>query len=86
MVKTLPMVSSSRSTVTTNSWAQFKQARQSGKPRLIHSLDAWAEYNLNDQAPGDAVWFEVAGESREAYRRGWIEGRDWNEERRGHDK
>lgn len=53
---------------------------------LIHSLDAWAEYGLNDRAPGDAVWFEVSSESREVYRRGWIEGRGWDEERRGHDK
>ena len=53
---------------------------------LIHSLDAWAEYGLNDRAPGDAVWFEVSSESREVYRRGWIEGREWDEERRGHDK
>lgn len=53
---------------------------------LIHSLDAWAAYSLNDRAPGDAVWFEVSSESREVYRRGWIEERGWDEERRGHDK
>lgn len=53
---------------------------------MIHSLDAWAEYSLNDRAPGDAVWFEVSSESREVYRRGWIEERGWDEERRGHDK
>jgi hypothetical protein len=52
---------------------------------LIHSLDVWAEYRLNDRVPGDAVWFEVCGESREAYRQGWIEGRDWEEGRRGDD-
>jgi len=51
---------------------------------LIHSLDTWAEYRLNDQVPGDAVWFEVSGESRDAYCRGWIDGRGWDEERRGH--
>lgn len=50
---------------------------------LIHSLDTWAEYRLNDRVPGDAIWFEVCGEAREAYRRGWIEGREWDEERRG---
>lgn len=53
---------------------------------LIRSLDAWAEYGVNDRAPGDAVWLEVASESREVYRRGWIEGRGWDEERRGHDE
>ncbi|MFQ5899674.1 MAG: hypothetical protein ACE5JN_15700 [Candidatus Methylomirabilia bacterium] len=53
---------------------------------VIHSLDTWAEYRLNDRVPGDAVWFEVSGESREAYRQGWIEGRGWDEERRGHDE
>ena len=52
---------------------------------LIHSLDTWAEYSLNDRVPGDAVWFEVSGESREAYRRGWIEKRGWDEERRGNE-
>lgn len=52
---------------------------------LIHSPDIWAEYRLNDRAPGDAVWFEVSGESREAYRQGWIERRDWDDERRGDD-
>lgn len=49
---------------------------------LIHSLDTWAEYRLNDRVAGDAVWFEVSGDSRDAYRRGWIDGRDWDEERR----
>jgi hypothetical protein len=44
---------------------------------LIHSLDTWAGYSLNDHVPGDAVWFEVCGESREPYRRSWIEDREW---------
>jgi hypothetical protein len=47
---------------------------------LIHSLDAWPGYNVNDRLPGDAVWFEVCGQAREPYRRGWIEGREWAEE------
>jgi hypothetical protein len=50
---------------------------------LVHSLDTCAEYSVNDRVPGDAVWFEGSGESREAYRRGRIEDRDWDEERRG---
>jgi hypothetical protein len=51
---------------------------------LIHSLDTWAEYRLNDRVAGDAVWLEVSGESRDAYRQSWIDGRDWDAERRGH--
>jgi len=50
---------------------------------LIDSLDSWAKYSLNDRVPGDAVWFEACGEAREPYRRGWIEGRAWEEEREG---
>jgi hypothetical protein len=50
---------------------------------LIHSLDTWADYSVNDRVPGDAVWFEVCGEAREPYRRSWIEGREWDEEREG---
>jgi hypothetical protein len=43
---------------------------------LIHSLDTWPGYSVNDQVPGDAVWFEVCGEAREPYRRSWIEKRE----------
>jgi hypothetical protein len=50
---------------------------------LVHSLDTCAEYSVNDQVPGDAVWFEFCGEVREPYRRAWIEKREWDEERRG---
>jgi hypothetical protein len=46
---------------------------------LIHSLDTWPEYGVNDSLPGDAVWFEVSAVAREPYRRSWIEGRDWEE-------
>lgn len=50
---------------------------------LVHSLDTCAEYSVNDNMPGDAIWFEVCGLSREAYRRSWIEQRGWDEERHG---
>ena len=50
---------------------------------LLHSLDTCAEYSVNDGLPGDAVWFEVCGEARDPYRRSWIEGREWEEEREG---
>jgi hypothetical protein len=36
---------------------------------LVHSLDTCAEYSINDQVPGDAVWFEVGGGPLEPYRR-----------------
>src|SRR5262245_50951710 len=49
---------------------------------LLHSLDTCAEYSVNDQVPGDAVWFDACGEAREPYRRAWIEDRGWDEERR----
>jgi hypothetical protein len=47
---------------------------------LIHSLDTWPGYSVNDQMDGDAVWFEVSGAAREPYRRSWIEQREWEEE------
>ena len=47
---------------------------------LIHSLDTWPGYSVNDRVQGDAVWFEVCGEAREPYRRSWIEKREWSEE------
>jgi hypothetical protein len=47
---------------------------------LIHSLDTWPGYSVNDKVPGDAVWFEAYSEAREPYRRSWIEKRDWEEE------
>jgi hypothetical protein len=50
---------------------------------LIHSLDVWPEYSVNDRVPGDAVWFEVCGEAREPYRRSWIEEREWEDEGEG---
>ncbi|MBI4587580.1 MAG: hypothetical protein HY725_01975 [Candidatus Rokubacteria bacterium] len=53
---------------------------------LIHSLEAWPDYSVNDRVPGDAVWFEVCGEAREPYRRAWIEERGWDEEQRGNDR
>jgi hypothetical protein len=46
---------------------------------LIHSLDTWPGYSVNDQVSGDAVWFEACGEAREPYRRSWIEKRRWDE-------
>jgi hypothetical protein len=47
---------------------------------LIHSLETWPGYSVNDRVEGDAVWFEVCAEAREPYRRAWIEKREWTEE------
>ena len=47
---------------------------------LIHSLETWPGYSVNDRVPGDAVWFEVCAEAREPYRRSWVEKREWGEE------
>ncbi len=47
---------------------------------LIHSLETWPGYSVNDRVQGDAVWFEVCAEAREPYRRAWIEKREWSGE------
>jgi hypothetical protein len=40
---------------------------------LIHSLETWPGYHVNDRVPGDAVWFEVCAEAREPCRRSGVE-------------
>jgi hypothetical protein len=49
---------------------------------VIHSLESWPDYRVNDGVTGDAVWFEVCGQAREPYRRAWLENRDWDDEER----
>jgi hypothetical protein len=48
---------------------------------LIHSLDTWPEYSVNDRIQGDAVWFEAAAKLESRTARSWIEEREWEEGR-----